>query len=144
MKVNTQQLMQNSDEMRFLAAEMDRIDHNLLQVFRNIKGESITQMFALPVADAVKAVEHQISDLTKLSRALDMIAQTYERTEERILDHEDSAQNEDGTNGFFADFRQHIIVGPGGMLDFIIPRDIFKLLFDGVDTMVDWIPWDGT
>ena len=44
MKVNTQQLMQNSDEMRFLAAEMDRIDHNLLQVFRNIKGESITQM----------------------------------------------------------------------------------------------------
>ena len=145
MKVNTTQLRDSSDETLYLAYQMEEIESTLLQLSRDIRRASATWQFSLPVMEAAIAVGNQMSDLKKMGRALDVIADVYERTEERITDHADGAADEVFIQLPRLDrFGRGYIPWVPVIYEYIIPDWFFEGIIAGLDTLLDWVPWDGT
>lgn len=91
MKVNTQRLEEQANELREISYRMRAIQDSVLHTAQVLSRQQFGEQFRRPIRSAAGKVESRSDDLMKLSRALEQIARLYERTEQDIVDETQSA-----------------------------------------------------
>lgn len=86
MKVNTKELLQQADQLRAVVHKTLDVREDVRRVHGALRTESVGDEFTPALRAAIRDIENQAADLELFWRALRVIANAYEDTEERILD----------------------------------------------------------
>lgn len=127
MRVNTEELAGQADELRHLTARTSDIRDTILHITAVLSGESVTAEFRPILSRVCAKVEECGEDLRRLSDALYQISDAYAQTEHRVTEETEYAQN------------RRWWLEPG-----VILLPAMHVLYDNRGPMdaVDWTPWD--
>lgn len=144
MKVNTNELLRQSEQFLDAMNRMMEFRDTVLKVDRNLSRERTGERFHEPLKAAADQIERQARDLRNLQKALEQIAEAYSSCETRIVDRTEQS-------------------GSGSLLDYIgelrIPDHFFYTVFgtgeaawntgtsggaaeNSITSAIDWTPWD--
>ena len=91
MKVNTDELNRQADQLRYIAYRLSDIEDSVLQISRSLSRERFGERFRMPLWQAARSIDNRSDELRRMTSALNQIARLYERTETGIVDEADHA-----------------------------------------------------
>lgn len=131
MRVNTDELQRQADELQAVARRINDIQDSVLRITRNLCREQFGERFRYPLNQAAASVGRRSEDLRRMRTALQQISRHYEVTETRITDEAEHASVHYEQNGigslpipdvFSGLVDPGIILGPGGVPPWIGPQ----------------------
>lgn len=131
MRVNTDELQRQADELQAVASRMNDIQDSVLRIARNLGREQFGERFRYPLNSAAASVGKRSEELRRMRSALQQISRLYERTETGIVEEAEHASVHHQQNGIgsisIPDIQGIIndavnIVGPGGVPSWVGPR----------------------
>lgn len=123
MRVNTDELQRQADELQAVARRLNDIQDSVLRIARNLGREQFGERFRYPLNSAAASVGRRSEELRRMRSALRQISQLYERTETGIVEEAEHASVHYQQNGIgsvsIPDIQRFIrdavnVVGPGG------------------------------
>lgn len=91
MRVKTDELARQADELHSMAYRLNDIQDTVLRITRNLSLESVGEKFRPKLQLAARAIGERSDELRRMRVALNQIAQLYERCEMTVLDEADHA-----------------------------------------------------
>lgn len=122
MRVNTEELQRQADELLRVAGRVNDIQDSVLRIARNLGREKFGEDFRTPLNGAAAALGRRSEDLRKMRGALQQISRLYERAEMNATDEAEHA----------AIHHRHSEIGSVSIPD----------IQGGSGWSIDWTPWD--
>ena len=91
MRVDTDELDRQAEELRKIASRLDEIHDSVLRVARELRREAVGEGFYRPLRGSAISIADRIADVKKMRTALDQIGQLYDHSETMIVEETQGA-----------------------------------------------------